>query len=589
MPALFTCPSCSAKLKLSSPPPAGKKIKCPKCGTAFAPPGEPAPADPKVAPDKPKPATSAERPPDIQPEPTKGKPAPTETPAKSRTAPQPDDEALRKPNLKDAAPQRDDDDDDERPRRRDLRDQDDEDDDDRPRRRDKPAEKGSGSKATLFVLLGVFLGCTGLCGAGGYWIYTKIKAGVEKVDEFVQEAKKDLEKEQEKPKEIELSAIQADINRACKGVKLVKYDLVNDVVALTIEAPEGATVRDTLGKKMEIFWGDRCALVIGRGEDGFTDARKGLSSPGWQIYVNSKDTIFTESTIQKLRIHAVRQIGNVDYYIKNETRVIEKNLKFRDLNTTKDDCLLMLKCIQTLGPKVQGTEVPPKEPQDAPPAFTLTTEQLGNAFKADKEAAKKKYDKQILAVEGVVYGAAYSDPDGHPRLDLDCSVPDTTLLMACHMAPASRPKVRGLTEGQKVKVKGLCYTQQAPPHLYLMECQILEAGPNPAIEISAVDLAKEFAADKEAAGKKYTEKQLVVEGVVVEVLPKTDKEPYPQLILEGANNKEGKPIRIRAGPHIEHHQEFSNTKKGDKVKIKGKCNDLEPNNQITIAPSIIVK
>src|SRR5262245_39574900 len=42
------CPSCDAKLRVPGTVPAGKRIKCPKCETAFSPPpvGEPtAPAD----------------------------------------------------------------------------------------------------------------------------------------------------------------------------------------------------------------------------------------------------------------------------------------------------------------------------------------------------------------------------------------------------------------------------------------------------------------------------------------------------------------------------------------------------------------
>jgi hypothetical protein len=43
MPSLsVTCPNpdCQAALRLGAPPPAGKKLRCPRCGTAFTPPGE---------------------------------------------------------------------------------------------------------------------------------------------------------------------------------------------------------------------------------------------------------------------------------------------------------------------------------------------------------------------------------------------------------------------------------------------------------------------------------------------------------------------------------------------------------------------
>jgi hypothetical protein len=46
MPLTLHCPNpdCRASLKLAAPPPADKKLRCPRCGTEFAPPAE-APAD----------------------------------------------------------------------------------------------------------------------------------------------------------------------------------------------------------------------------------------------------------------------------------------------------------------------------------------------------------------------------------------------------------------------------------------------------------------------------------------------------------------------------------------------------------------
>jgi predicted Zn finger-like uncharacterized protein len=39
-PVKITCPECEAVLKVSTPPPPGKKMKCPKCGETFAAPRE---------------------------------------------------------------------------------------------------------------------------------------------------------------------------------------------------------------------------------------------------------------------------------------------------------------------------------------------------------------------------------------------------------------------------------------------------------------------------------------------------------------------------------------------------------------------
>lgn len=46
MPATVTCPNCNVTLKPKTPVPAGTRIKCPKCQTVFAVPGDAAAAPP---------------------------------------------------------------------------------------------------------------------------------------------------------------------------------------------------------------------------------------------------------------------------------------------------------------------------------------------------------------------------------------------------------------------------------------------------------------------------------------------------------------------------------------------------------------
>src|SRR6266404_9395366 len=45
----YTCPSCHAILKREAPVPAGKKIRCPKCETVFAPQDDRVAATPAAA------------------------------------------------------------------------------------------------------------------------------------------------------------------------------------------------------------------------------------------------------------------------------------------------------------------------------------------------------------------------------------------------------------------------------------------------------------------------------------------------------------------------------------------------------------
>src|SRR5262249_20789801 len=49
----------------------------------------------------------------------------------------------------------------------------------------------------------------------------------------------------------------------------------------------------------------------------------------------------------------------------------------------------------------------------------------------------------------------------------------------------------------------------------LNPCEIVSAGPNPGVSVTAQDLAKEFAADRQAARKKYDDKWAVVTGEVI--------------------------------------------------------------------------
>src|SRR5579859_1310792 len=112
MSVVITCPECDAKLKMNAPIPAGKKVKCPKCSTSFAP---------------------ASDEPEEEPAPRAGKEAGiTAAPKAKRLAGRSDDE------------------DDDRPRRRKSADDDEDIEDDRPQRsRKKKRKAGSGRMALV--------------------------------------------------------------------------------------------------------------------------------------------------------------------------------------------------------------------------------------------------------------------------------------------------------------------------------------------------------------------------------------------------------------------------------------------------------
>src|SRR5262245_40428550 len=122
--SLLTCPACSTTLRLAQEVPAGKKVKCPKCGVMFTP-GEEV-VDAGIVADEPRP----------------------------------------RPRPRDA--------DDDRPRRR-RRDDYDADYDDRPRRRRR--EKPRSVLALLLILLAIVAVPVIVLG-GGYLVFVKPDRGV---------------------------------------------------------------------------------------------------------------------------------------------------------------------------------------------------------------------------------------------------------------------------------------------------------------------------------------------------------------------------------------------------------------------------
>jgi hypothetical protein len=129
-----------------------------------------------------------------------------------------------------------------------------------------------------------------------------------------------------------------------------------------------------------------------------------------------------------------------------------------------------------------------------------------------------------------------------------------------------------LPVGQTIKLKGTLNTEQYPPILYLLDCKILTTGPDPAIPITAANLAKAYADDDAEAKKRFEGKQLLVQGVVKDVILKgTDKLPNPVVILEGAAGKTGKTLCVWSDSHYARREDFEKLKKGQQVTIKGTC------------------
>jgi hypothetical protein len=208
---------------------------------------------------------------------------------------------------------------------------------------------------------------------------------------------------------------------------------------------------------------------------------------------------------------------------------------------------------------------------DTSAALAVTADQLAKDFQSDEKAAEGKYRDRWLVVDGVYKEAYERNAGGTPtRLAYfaDYNDPSTrhTSLVGCEVGAAAYPAFDGLTPGQRIKVKARC-TRGGYSSVLLSDGELLEAGKDSALAVSAAQLAKEVAADGKAAAARYNDKWLLVEGTVWQANPKD----RPAITLEGADEKAAKPVRVVGLFGGDREADPGKVKKGDRVRLKGKA------------------
>ncbi len=117
-----------------------------------------------------------------------------------------------------------------------------------------------------------------------------------------------------------------------------------------------------------------------------------------------------------------------------------------------------------------------------------------------------------------------------------------------------------------MKIKGKCQGDAMGLYVDLVQCELVEAGPDPALPVTAEQLARD-AADPPAAEKKYKGKMLSVEGTFVEVIKKGAAVP-DVIVLQGHEEKAAKPVRVHASFPGLWQRYIEGWKKGQKVTLK---------------------
>lgn len=161
-------------------------------------------------------------------------------------------------------------------------------------------------------------------------------------------------------------------------------------------------------------------------------------------------------------------------------------------------------------PTMRASQAKVDEPVKTPETtsdntFTLVAKDFFAECKADPEKATKKYAGKVVEVTGVVVRVVGAPLSPNPIIMLNSG--EELSPVQC-MTNDKQPFLK-VSPGQTVKVRGKC-TENSAREGAVMNCVIVETGPNPAVMASAPELAKQFKADKDGAEKKYDRKYVIV-------------------------------------------------------------------------------
>jgi hypothetical protein len=188
--------------------------------------------------------------------------------------------------------------------------------------------------------------------------------------------------------------------------------------------------------------------------------------------------------------------------------------------------------------------------------YSLDVAQWHAEFSKDPTAAVEKYKGKVIDVSGTVeyvsedpiqqVGCVFLKVDGPPLQDR-CATADKKPWLK--VSPGSKVKLRG-----KIPEFGLPCD--------LVGAEIVEAGPDPAVVVSAEELAKQYSTDGKSATAKFDDKWAHVEGEVVE---KTTSQDCAVLLrLKGDND-----VAVSCCFGERNKRPLEGVKPGTKVKVFG--------------------
>jgi hypothetical protein len=195
-------------------------------------------------------------------------------------------------------------------------------------------------------------------------------------------------------------------------------------------------------------------------------------------------------------------------------------------------------------------------------------------WKKDESAAKLKYKGKVIELSGTVDRAV---EDGSDRGMGWVFLVAPGAIVGFPMYTNDKDPWLRVCSGSKVKVRGVVPEFGGEPG-GLWKVVLVEVGPNPGIQTTAVKLSAEFAEDLEKAKKKYVEK--------------SKEQPHKkQLYLEGEvldKTEDNRTFRLRGEGDwaIFCHfldwptKKIASLKVGTKVKVLGEVDDLVEKNKL---------
>lgn len=201
-----------------------------------------------------------------------------------------------------------------------------------------------------------------------------------------------------------------------------------------------------------------------------------------------------------------------------------------------------------------------RDPSSKDPLFNGKVADIIQEFKKNRAAADRKYKGGVVEVEGVVrLTPSPFDKGRENQLEVGIDGTEIISVIECQMKPEQTAKCRELGKTQRVKIRGHVFLSTGIGQLLLDNCELLDAGPNPATKIAAKDFAKE--------ASNYKGKQLLVGGIVANIQEKR-MPGRERFVFLDSGTADQMQCHLDGGVT---DGDFKGLSKGSKVTLRGYC------------------